>query len=221
MTAFTQVLLSSHSFQAMGAARRDPRRGEIPVRSASCGSVVRQTWGSSVEYRLAKIQKYKSKFRTMAANVFHRLPHYQGGNMENEKTTLTVLMVEPGKAPYQAAIGADLKSLQQVVGGYIESIAPYDDPVAIVCNEEGKLEQLPFNRGLRDESGNLYDYIAGNFMIVGLGEEDFTSLPPEYIEKYSQLFAQPEILNIANGKFEVLPDTSFEQQESEEPNMSM
>lgn len=58
-------------------------------------------------------------------------------------------------------------------------------------------------------------------MIVGLGEEDFTSLPPEYIEKYSQLFAQPEILNIANGRFEVLPDTFFEQQESEEPNMSM
>ena len=90
-----------------------------------------------------------------------------------------------------------------------------------VCNEEGKLEQLPFNRGLRDESGNLYDYIAGNFMIVGLGDEDFTSLPPEYIEKYSQLFAQPEILNITNGRFEVLPDASFEQQESEEPNMSM
>ena len=54
--------------------------------------------------------------------------------MENEKSTLTVLMVEPGKSPYQAAIGADLKSLQQVVGGYIESIAPYDGPVAIVCN---------------------------------------------------------------------------------------
>ena len=53
----------------------------------------------------------------MAAGVIHRLPHYQGGNMENEKTTLTVLMVEPGKAPYQAAIGADLKSLQQVVAG--------------------------------------------------------------------------------------------------------
>ena len=75
--------------------------------------------------------------------------------------------------------------------------------------------------GLRDESGNLYDYIAGNFMIVGLGDEDFTSLPPEYIEKYSQLFAQPEILNITNGRFEVLPDASFEQRESEEPNMSM
>ena len=54
MTVFTQVLLSSHSFQAMGAARRDPRRGEVPVRSASCGSVVRPAWGSSVEYRQSK-----------------------------------------------------------------------------------------------------------------------------------------------------------------------
>ena len=54
--------------------------------------------------------------------------------MENERSALTVLMVEPGKTPYQAAIGADLKSLQHVVGGYIESISPYDDPVAIVCN---------------------------------------------------------------------------------------
>ena len=219
MTAFTQVLLSSHSFQAMGAARRDPRRGEIPVRSASCGSVVRPTWGSSVKYRLAKIQKVK--IQNNGSRCYTSAAALSGGNMENEKSTLTVLMIEPSKAPYQAAIGADLKSLQQVVGGYIESIAPYDDPVAIICNEEGKLEQLPFNRGLRDESGNLYDYIAGNFMIVGLGEEDFTSLPPEYIEKYSQLFAQPEILNITNGRLEVLPDTSFEQKESEEPNMSM
>ena len=42
----------------MGAARRDPRRGEIPVRSASCSSVVRPTWGSSVEYRLALEQQF-------------------------------------------------------------------------------------------------------------------------------------------------------------------
>ena len=134
---------------------------------------------------------------------------------------MKVLMVEPGKSPYVAEIESGLKSLQAAVGGDIQAVYPYEDPVALICNEEGKLEQLPFNRGLRDESGNLYDYIAGNFMIVGLGEEDFTSLPPEYIEKYSQLFAQPEILNIANGRFEVLPDTFFEQQESEEPNMSM
>ena len=133
---------------------------------------------------------------------------------------MRILKVEPGKAPYVKDMKDGLEAIQQEVQGLFQPVY-VEDGVILCCNEEGKLEQLPFNRGLRDESGNLYDYIAGNFMIVGLGEEDFTSLPPEYIEKYSQLFAQPEILNIANGRFEVLPDTSFEQQESEEPNMSM
>ena len=33
---------------------------------------------------------------------------------------------------------------------------PYEDPVALVCNEEGKLEGLPLNRALRDEDGDIY-----------------------------------------------------------------
>ena len=140
--------------------------------------------------------------------------------MENEKK-IKVVLLEPGKLARAVEIDASLAGMQKVVDGLIEPFYPFEEQVCIVCNDEGKLEQLLFNRGLRDESGNLYDYIAGNFMIVGLGEENFTSLPPEYIEKYSQLFAQPEILNITNGKFEVLPDTSFERQKSEEPNMSM
>ena len=124
----------------MGAARRDPRRGEIPVRSANCGSAVRPTWGSSVEYRLEKSKNTSQNLEQwqpvlyIGCRALSRKYIVIGGNMENEKSTLTVLMVEPGKAPYQATIGADLKSLQQVVGGYIESISPYDDPVAIVCN---------------------------------------------------------------------------------------
>ena len=96
--------------------------------------------------------------------------------MENEKSTLTVLMVEPGKAPYQAAIGADLKSLQQVVGGYIESIAPYDDPVAIICNEEGKLLGLPHNCRLCG-----CDFV-GTLIIVGIDKDEFCSLSDEVIK---------------------------------------
>ena len=41
---------------------------------------------------------------------------------------------------YVKEIDSDLKSLQHEVGGYIEAIYPYEDPVALVCNEEGKLE---------------------------------------------------------------------------------
>ena len=89
---------------------------------------------------------------------------------------LTVVVVEPEKAPRIADVGSDLKSLQDMVGGYIEAIYPFDDPVAIVCNEEAKLEGLPLNRALRDEDGDIYDIVAGTFMIVGLTEDSFGSL---------------------------------------------
>ena len=57
--------------------------------------------------------------------------------------------------------------MQHEVGGHIEAIYPYEDPVALVCNEEGKLEGLPLIRALRDEDGDIYDVVAGTFMVVG------------------------------------------------------
>ena len=51
---------------------------------------------------------------------------------------MKVLMVEPGKVPYAAEIGEGLEPLQAAVGGDIQAVYPYDDPVALICNEEGK-----------------------------------------------------------------------------------
>ena len=51
-----------------------------------------------------------------------------------------------------------------------------------VCNDEGKLIGLPLNRALYDDEGHLYDIVPGNFLIVGLGEEDFTDLPADLME---------------------------------------
>lgn len=51
---------------------------------------------------------------------------------------------------------------------------------------------LPLNRALRDESGEAYDVVAGTFLVVGLGEEDFASLTPELAQKYEEHFHQPE-----------------------------
>jgi len=101
---------------------------------------------------------------------------------------MDVLIVEPEKVPRMADITGDLNSLKQVVGGYIEAVYPFDDTVAIVCNEEGKLIGLPLNRKLED-----YDIIAGTFIVCGLGEDDFASLSPELAEKYREKFANPEI----------------------------
>ena len=109
------------------------------------------------------------------------------------ENTLSVLKIAPGQFPQQVEIDSDLKALQEAVGGFIGASYPFsDDPVAIVYNDDGKLMGLPLNRALRDEDGQMYDAVAGTFLVVGLGEKDFASLTPELAQKYEQLFHQPE-----------------------------
>ena len=100
---------------------------------------------------------------------------------------MQALIVEPLKAPYVKEIGEELEDLQHEVGGYIEAVYPFEDEVAIICNEEGKLNGLELNRAMRGDDGEIYDIIAGKFLVVGLTEEDFGSLTPEQITKYSEM----------------------------------
>lgn len=124
---------------------------------------------------------------------------------EPEQNELTVLVVEPGKVPYPKQIPDTLQSLQQEVGGYIQAVYPFRDPVCVICNEEAKLEGLPLNRSLQDEHGQIYDIVAGTFLVAGLGEENFTSLSPELLDKYSRHFAMPEMYASLGRKIISLP----------------
>ena len=119
--------------------------------------------------------------------------------------TIDVLMVEPGQYPRVERIGSDLASLQKAVDGYIEAIYPYDDPVALICGEEAKLEGKPLNRALRDGDGDIYDIVAGKFFICGLGEEDFASLSDELLQKYTQYFQHPELFLRVGNQLMVVP----------------
>ena len=105
--------------------------------------------------------------------------------MEQNENTLSVLKIAPGQYPQQVEIDNDLKALQQAVGGSIGASYPFEDPVAIVYNDDGKLMGLPLNRALWDEDGLMYDVIAGTFLVVGLGEEDFA-----YGKQESRTFLQ-------------------------------
>ena len=89
---------------------------------------------------------------------------------------MIVLAIQPGKMPEQVELDGSLESMQAFVGGSIQAVYPFSDPVAIVCNDEGKLMGLEHNRALRDDSGNVYDILCGPFFICGLGDEDFASL---------------------------------------------
>ena len=77
--------------------------------------------------------------------------------------------------------------------------------IAIVYNDDGKLMGLPLNRALWDEDGLMYDVIAGTFLVVGLGEEDFVSLSPELAQKYEEEFHQPEAFLPLGRRLMVIP----------------
>ena len=123
--------------------------------------------------------------------------------MDSEK--INVLVVEPEKKPYMKEISSELSSLQHEVGGYIQAVYPYDEPVAIICDEEAKLKGSELNRVLRDEDGKIYDVIAGTFLVVGLGEEDFSSLTPEHAKQFKEKFDTPEMFMRLNGKLVMIP----------------
>ena len=108
-----------------------------------------------------------------------------------KKDQLTVLIVEPGKPAYVKTIDHTLESLQTEVGGFIEPVYCFEDPVVILCNEEGKLKGLPRNRGLFDADGNLYDILQGTFLVIGVDESDFISLTEEQVERYQALYRKP------------------------------
>ncbi|MCI9083976.1 MAG: DUF3846 domain-containing protein [Lachnospiraceae bacterium] len=120
---------------------------------------------------------------------------------------ITVLSVKPFREPCIITIPNKLRTLQDQVGGMIEAIYPFEDPVAILLNDEGKLNGSMPNRGLYDKSGNLYDIIAGTFLIVGLSEEDFCSLSEELSAKYMEKYKVPERMALINGRIRMLPVT--------------
>ena len=105
---------------------------------------------------------------------------------------MKVLMIEPGKAPYEAELDGSLESMQEAVGGGIEGYYPYAEPVAIVCNDEGKINGLPLNRAIYNQDGEMIEIMAGTFFIAGLGEESFADLPDYFMEQYKEQFKYPE-----------------------------
>ena len=61
---------------------------------------------------------------------------------EMQEEMMTVLVVEPMKAPYVKSIPNELEDLQQAVGGDIEMTYPFEDEVGILLNGNGKFEGI-------------------------------------------------------------------------------
>ena len=111
---------------------------------------------------------------------------------------MKVLIVEPLKAPYLAEIDGSLESMQEIVGGLIQVIYPFIDPVALVCNDEGKLMGLPLNRLLTDGDCRTYDIIAGTFFLCSApaDSDSFESLTEDQINKYAKYYKDQMVIGV-------------------------
>ena len=123
---------------------------------------------------------------------------------------ISVLLVEPGKYPQMIEIDNSLEAMQELVGGYIEVIMPYESQVALVCNEEGRLTNLPLNRALylgEGKNRKPVDIIRGSFFICYASGKsgEFLSLPKELAEKYKTLFRLPELFFKQGSRIKVMP----------------
>lgn len=120
--------------------------------------------------------------------------YLQAQNLDGK---LTVVMVEPHRAPYVTEIMDELSALQRAVGGYIEVVGNGDGTL-IICNEEGKLQGLDGNRRIHDGAS----VIAGTFFVVGDDGENFRSLTESEVVKYMDRFKEIEDISQDEVEFD-------------------
>lgn len=122
---------------------------------------------------------------------------------------ITVLLVEPNKYPKVIEIENSDEAFMETVSEDYQEYMPFDDDIAIICDEEGKTKGLPYNRAVFSErNGELLDVIAGKFIVCYAPpeSEEYQSLSDELVKKYAEKFKYPEHISKApSGKITVQP----------------
>ena len=114
---------------------------------------------------------------------------------------IEVVKVSPLKTPEVVKIENTLDGLQKAVSieapyvGLIEIIQPDNEEdwqICLLCNEEGKILNLPLNRRVG------YVIICGTFYITSQDRfGNLASLNEEQKQKYLKRFAEPEFIDPA------------------------
>ena len=104
---------------------------------------------------------------------------------------MKILLVKPSEYPEVKDIPGDLKSMQKLVDGLIQAIYPFPEPVALICNDEGKLIGLPMNRAIPE----IRDVICGDFFLCSAlaNSSEFTSLTDDQIAQFEERFHYSEV----------------------------
>ena len=89
----------------------------------------------------------------------------------------------------EATIPNTLKALQEAVGGYIETVT-LDNGVVLICNEEGRLRDMPYNFTVRRMVHTFLPVsnpIFGTVIACGADDDEFADIPIDFNEWKSLL----------------------------------
>lgn len=122
------------------------------------------------------------------------LKEQKGKVISMKENKIKVVEIKVGEYARIVKIDNTLEALQKAVGGWIEACYPFADEVAIVCNEENKINGSKPNRALE------LDILFGDFLIVYAprNSENFMSLPDDLAKKYRNLFFLPQDISFSN-----------------------
>ena len=102
---------------------------------------------------------------------------------------MKVLLVEPMKHPQEIDIQPELEEYYRILDcDCITATYPWVEPMALVTDDNGLFTDKLFSRFIPE----LQQAIRGSFFLCGIGEEDFTDLPPDLMEKFKKRFWHPE-----------------------------
>lgn len=98
---------------------------------------------------------------------------------------MIILRKEPGKEVEMTTINNDLKSLQEAVGGRIETVTVAED-LAVICNEEGLIKNLPYNCKIL--GADFY----GTILFAGVDGDEFTDLKATVMNVVRRIIMEAE-----------------------------
>lgn len=117
---------------------------------------------------------------------------------------IKVVYLQPDEIAQMVTLDNTLSSLQNAVGGYIQTFYGIDYPCCIVCNDEAKINGMSLNRAIR-QNGKIIDIIAGPFFICDCSTPNFKSLTNEQIDFYMKKFKYPELFFKSGDEILAIP----------------
>ena len=84
----------------------------------------------------------------------------------------------------EATIPNTLKALQEAVGGYIETVTLPEHNLVLICNEEGRIRDMPYNFTLRRMRGvvTVQNAIFGTVVACGTDGDELADIPIDFNE---------------------------------------